>query len=245
MSAAAASVALLVVGLSSFSTLSPVSGFLYAPTTPTPFHNRIPSATVTLSLARRRHGLQLFMSNNNNVTLASSTNDDKQQETLDNKKLTTMMDSFLTSTAYRTFLLTGALFSSQNVRDVLGPVGCFVFASSVFAFWYQEAKFNYLVDVVTPKRQAALQAIRQFKTQQLTSTTGETNLQDLLNLYESTLQEELQTRVLVPNLWKIEMDPLQEDWSEAPRLLGMKITDQYTLEPMKTSSKTRSGSNER
>ena len=137
---------------------------------------------------------------------------------------------------YRTFLLTGTLFATKSVREFLGIPGCFLLGSAAFFIYYYETKFNYLVDIVTPERQAALKAIRQYKTDQLSSVspTGEKDLPYLLDAYEKVLREELMARVIIPpNLWVIEMDPNQEDRSAAPQFLGLEITDNYTLEPKK------------
>ncbi len=187
------------------------------------------------SISIRRHALHMT-----NVTLPDEDGIPPQEQ----NPLATFFqfwDSFLTTSAYRTLLLTGALFSSKSIRDFLGIPGCLAILTSTFGLYFYDSRFNYLVDVVTPKRQKALRAIRQYKTQQLqiqskypppTDGNDGATLQDLLDDYETILREELTTRVLIPpNLWVIEMDPTQEDRSTAPQFLGLKITDQYTLEP--------------
>jgi len=161
-----------------------------------------------------------------------------QQQSNPLKPLTDFWESFATSSAYRTILFTGALFSSKSVRNFLGLPGCAAIAMAVFALYYYETRFNYLVDVVTPRRQAALKAIRQYKTDQLSSTSkGDADLQMLLDAYETYLREELRTRVIIPNLWIIEMDQTQEDRSAARQLLGLQITEKYTLEPLDDSKR--------
>jgi hypothetical protein len=144
-------------------------------------------------------------------------------------------DSFTTSSAYRTILLTGALLSSPKVRDFIGiPVCIAIFLLAWAAFTY-ETRFNYLVDEVTPKRQQALRGLREAKTQQLSSSSASgngDNIQGLASQYEDALREELATRVIIPGLWVIEMDPAHEDRTAAPQLLGLEITDNYTLEPV-------------
>jgi hypothetical protein len=153
------------------------------------------------------------------------------------QQLVEFWGSSATSSAYRTFLFPGALFGSQSVREFLGLPGCFLVASIAFSIYFYETKFNYLVDIVTPERQAALKAIRQYKTDQLSSRLSSPDLHELpalLDAYEKALRKELTARVVVPpNLWVIEMDPNQEDRSAAPQFLGLEITDKYTLEAVK------------
>jgi hypothetical protein len=142
-------------------------------------------------------------------------------------------DSFAGSSAYRTVLFTGALLSSQKFRDLLGLSGCLAIFAGFWAVYTYEASFNYLVDVVTPKRQAAIRSVRQARTDQLSSSSSTNeDIDFLLSQYEAALREELETRVIIPGLWVIEMDPEQEDRGAAPQLLGLEITDKYTLEPV-------------
>jgi len=178
--------------------------------------------------------MQLCMSNE------TSTQVDSKQEENVLRPILEFWGSSATNSAYRTFLLTGALFGSQSVREFLGLPGCFLIASVAFSVFYYETKFNYLVDTVTPERQAALKAIRQYKTDQLqsrivsSSSTTENLLPTLLDAYEKALRKELSTRIIIPpNIWVIEMDPNQEDRSAARQFLGLEITDEYTLEPLK------------
>lgn len=179
----------------------------------------------------RRYSMQLLMSNK------TSTQEGIQLSEAPLQSFLEFWGSSATSSAYRTFLLTGALFASKSVRDFLGIPGCLLVASVAFFVYYYETKFNYLVDIVTPERQAALKAIRQYKTDQLSSRISlkdEDELQYLLDAYEKILRKELMARVIIPpNLWVIEMDPNQEDRSAAPQFLGLEITDEYTLKPKK------------
>jgi len=241
----------IVVGMS---TLIPSLSFLYAPPLPRSAKTgwKTTSFWDTRRNVLRRDVVRLAMANN--LTLLSADNDEEPLAAWSAERpprassLMEVWDSFLTSSAYRTLLFTGALFSSDKVRQFLGVPGCMAVVSISFGIYFYETRFNYLVDVVTPRRQAALKAIRQYKTQQLSvayQNNNIQNLQDLLNIYEASLREELQTRVLVPpKVWVIEMDPTQEDWSAAPQLLGLKITDQYTLERISRTTETTPSSSE-
>lgn len=224
----------LVLAIFSFTACTivrPSYGFSNLPVTVTKQFVR----TSDFVVVQRRSSCHLSMANTN-MTLPE-TKSDMQQQDMKNpfSPFLNIWDSFATSSVYRTILFTGALFSSRSIRDFLGVPGCLAILTGTFCLYFYDTRFNYLVDVVTPKRQAALKAIRQFKTQQLSNspTTSGENLQDLLDVYERELREELATRVLIPpNLWVIEMDPTQEDRSAARQLLGLQITDQYTLEPI-------------
>lgn len=183
---------------------------------------------------------QRFRSSNMFLFKSNETSADEETHRLEYPHQTLMefWGSSVTTSGYRTFLLTGALFGSRSIREFLGLPGCFLVASLVFLIYFYETKFNYLVDIVTPERQAALKAIRHYKTEQLSSPSSssyeKTDLKTLLDAYEKALRNELAARVVVPpNLWVIEMDPNQEDRAAAPQFLGLEITDKYTLEPVK------------
>lgn len=194
--------------------------------------------TMQYPIISKPSATMLYMTKN--VTIMSDENNTVPSPSEGNPlvPIVRLWDSFGTSSLYRTLLFTGALLSSKSVRDFLGVLGCFSILMGSFCLYYYDARFNYLVDVVTPKRQTALKALRAYKTKQLSTSmkeidddSGTTTLSSLLNAYETALREELATRVLIPpNIWVIEMDPTQEDRSAAPQLLGLRITDQYTLE---------------
>jgi hypothetical protein len=168
-----------------------------------------------------------------NITVPSI--DDEDVQTKSRKGFQKTFDSFTTTGSYRTFLFCGAFLSSQKCRDFIGIPGCIGVVAITFAVYTYDIRFNYLVDAVTPKRQAALCQLRAAKAAQLTSrpTNDGPTLEELTAAYEEVLREELSTRVLIPGLWVIEMDPEQEDRSAAPQLMGLEITDQHTLEPVK------------
>lgn len=211
--------------------LDPSTGFLqHKPTrcrSSTPWFSLRPQAP-----KKRTDIIRAYMSNN---TAVEEGNGDRNINPLQ-PFLEFWASSAGTSSAYRTFLFTGALFGSRSIRDFLGLPGCFLFASAVFFVYYYETKFNYLVDIVTPKRQAALKAVRQFKTDQLSSSSSSmsnSSISDLLHAYEKSLRDELEARIIIPpTLCIIEMDASQEDRTAAPALLGLEITDKYTLEPI-------------
>jgi hypothetical protein len=141
-------------------------------------------------------------------------------------------DSFSSSSVYRTMLLTGALFSSPKVRDMLNPailMGAFLLAWAAYAY---ESRFNALADTVTPKRQAAMQALRRGKASllSLSSTTTTAEVELLAADYEQLLREELAVRVIIPGIWVLEMDPIDRD--NARQLLKMEVTNDYKLEPI-------------
>ena len=142
-------------------------------------------------------------------------------------------DSFSSTNAYRTILLTGALLSSPRIREFLGlPICLGIFFLTWVAFRY-ESKFNDLCDVVTPKRQTALLNLRQAKARQLNAgASTKDDIKLLAAVYEKMLREELETRTIFSGLWYIEMGPDVEDRAAAPQLLGLRITDKYTLEPV-------------
>jgi hypothetical protein len=146
-------------------------------------------------------------------------------------------DSFYSTSSYRTLLFCGALLSSPKLRDFIGIPGCIGIVAITWGIYTYDYRFNFLVDVVTPRRQVALRQLRDAKAAQLTSspTDSEASIEELAAAYEEALREELSTRVIVPGLWVIEMDPTQDDRSAAPQFLGLDITEQHTLEPTKKS----------
>jgi hypothetical protein len=204
---------------------SVASGFLCKPGPMQRIHAPSPVFGGGSSLALQT---RLFMSNE---TFEADTAETVSDGPLANAKK--MWESFSTTSLYGTALFTGALLSSPKVRDVLGLPVCGSIFFLALALYTYETKFNDLCDRVTPKRQAALRHLRQAKTQQLTSSeiTAE-DIRLLAAQYEEVLREELATRVIIPGLWVIEMDPDVEDRAAAPQLLGLEITDKYTLEPV-------------
>lgn len=146
-------------------------------------------------------------------------------------------DSFATASIYRTLLFTAALSGSKSLRELIGAPGFFLIFIGSLAYNTYETTFDYLVDIVTPKRQAAVQAVRQAKTEKLTGRSqdedfSQPNLETLLSNYEEALREELQTRVIVPNILVIRMDETQEDRALAQQWLGLEITEDYRLVPV-------------
>jgi hypothetical protein len=127
-------------------------------------------------------------------------------------------------------LLTGALLSSPKVRDMLDPailMGAFLLAWAAYAY---ESRFNVLADTVTPKRQAAMQALRRGKASLLSpsSITTAAEVELLAAEYERLLREELAIRVIIPGIWVLEMDATDRD--NARQLLKMEVTNEYNLE---------------
>jgi hypothetical protein len=204
---------------------SVASGFLCKPGPMQRIHASRPAYGGGSSLAVQT---RLFMSNE---TFEADAAEMVSDGPLANAK--EMWESFSTTSAYRTTLFTGALLSSAKIRDILGLPVCVGIFVLTWALYTYETKFNELCDRVAPKRKLALQNLRQAKTQQLSSS--ETTAEDIRLLaarYEEVLRDELATRVIIPGLWVIEMDPDVEDRAAAPLFLGLEITDKYTLEPV-------------
>lgn len=172
---------------------------------------------------------RLFMSNE---TMTNDFDDSAPEGPLANMR--EFWISFSSTPAYRTVFFSVLLLSSPKFRDLLGLPICSLIVLTTWALYTYETKFNDLCDRVAPKRQAALKALREAKAQQLTSAVAtEDDIELLSSKYEEALREELDTRVVIPGIWVIEMDADVEDRTAAPQLLGLTITDEYTLEPLK------------
>ena len=190
----------------------------------------------SMSSLNSRDTTRLFMSNE---TLPQSTSSEESNNPLDMVKKAAEAVSMTGS--YRTFLFCGAFLGSPKIRDFIGIPGCVGVVAITWAVYTYDTRFNYLVDQVTPKRQQALKLLREANADRYSSKKPSSpgdgkesskSIDELASLYEEALQDELATRIIIPGLWYIEMDPTQEDRTAAPQFLGLEITKQHTLEPI-------------